>query len=346
MNRVAIKNLKLTNFKCYENYSLEFGSDNEVYLLFGLLGPNGCGKTTILDAINMCFASYDEYEKSRLEINMSKHIRNYKNLTPQEKANSNFLIEADIMSDIVDYSIKINKSGYLEGFDHPLEIKKNIVNQCFRTRYDEELNNFQLKMERWDQFKNLFEIVTGYEVNKDDSQFSVILHDGKKLNYVNNLIITKEYETITDRECSKGEKKIIKNFTTLLNKDIKPSIIVIDDVEMHVELDRHLMLLECIEKCFENSQVIFTTHSPKIICEFDLDRLTDLTVKNTISNDYWRKYYLRILNKLSFLSNDEKLKVLSYKIRNDNKLLENDIKKEIYSMITYKFNKLKEEVEL
>jgi len=66
-------------------------------------------------------------------------------------------------------------------------------------------------------------------------------------------------------------------------------------------------LIRCIERCFPGSQVIFTTHSPKIIYEFDIERMHDLTIQYEI-DEKWRKNLIRLLKKISFFCQDEPLK--------------------------------------
>jgi predicted ATP-dependent endonuclease of OLD family len=287
---------------------------------------------------------------------MRKYIRNFKNLTPKEQTKSDFLIEADIISEGGKYSVSINKNGFLEGKDHPQHIKEGIVRQCFRTRYDEELNTFQLRLDRWNIFKELFESVTGYIVEKKESEMSPFTIRDPSLyaqtammdKYVLELKIIKPNEIITDRECSKGEKKVLKNFTTLLNKDDIPSLILIDDVEMHVELDRHLILINCIEQCFPGSQTIFTTHSPKIIYGFDTERLQDLTVKSSLSNLSWRKKMIRIISKMSFFDKNKEtsgVKQLLSDIRTKKDLDEKEIKNKVSLLISDFSNESLKELE-
>jgi len=261
-------------------------------------------------------STFAAYDSDRIEVSMRKCIRNYKQMTVPEQEKANFLIEAEISSEFGDYSIAIDKSGYLREKGHPKEIAETLMRQSFRTRYDEELHTFQLRLEQWEEFKELFESVTGYKVDKVEcpmSPFTVNLNNGNLKNraaqmdeHVLGLTITKPNETISDRECSKGEKKIIKCFTTLLNKEIMPSVVLIDDVEMHVELSRHMALVGCIEKCFPNCQIVFTTHSPKIIHGFDIDRMIDLTVKSKIGQKTWRKELIRILTQSLFFPNESR----------------------------------------
>ncbi len=317
--KVFVKSLRLYNFKCYENYQIDFfdKSTGKFYTPFCLFGPNGTGKTTILDAMTAVLSSYSSYDPDRLKVAMSKYVRNFKNMTPAEQELSDFLIEADIVSDVGEYTVAVNRGGYLEGKEHPHEVKQHILKLCYRTRYDEELNMFQLRLDRWGLFKELFEATTGFIVDKveyETPMFSDPMSKAQRAlidDYVLNLIITKPNEIISDRDCSKGEKKIIKNFTTLLNKEILPPVIMIDDVEIHVEINRHMKLVSCIEKCFSESQVIFTTHSPKIIHNYDICRMVDLTSKSGIASELWRKMFIRAINKILYFENDqEKIKSL------------------------------------
>ncbi len=316
---MRIKNITLKNFKCYENFHIDIYQSNTP---FCLCGPNGEGKTTILDAISLITTSFDMYDTERISLALRKYIRNYKNMSVKEQQDSNFLIESTILSDGLEYKISIDKNGYIQ--DHPKENKERILTTCFRTRYDEELNTFQLKKDKWVIFKKLFESTTGYEVDYEDYEPSVFTDQQSRERmalideYVLNLIVKKRNETITDRECSKGEKKVIKNFTTLLNKETIPPIILIDDVEMHVEKDRHLKLIKCIEECFPDSQIIFTTHSPNIILSYDINSICDVSLKNNITIPKWQKSLVNIVKKITYLdSNNDKGNKLIKKLTED-----------------------------
>ena len=147
---------------------------------------------------------------------------------------------------------------------HPKKIVEDLNNQCFFTRYDVELNKFSLKRSKWDKFKEFFEKVSGFEIEENNCNSS-LFKDPMVDKYVLSFKIKKPHETIVEKQASDGEKKIIKNYSTILNKDKKPSIILIDNVEMHVHLDRHVLLLKSIEECFPESQIIYTTHSDSLI---------------------------------------------------------------------------------
>jgi len=330
--------LRLRNFKSYEDYEVRFTEGNSVQRVIGLFGPNGTGKSTMLDAIGMLFSNYCGSDRERIMTSLKKYVRNVENMDVAGCANEErdgfeavggetFVIEGDfIVEDGTSYTVKVSNdpsyfkwsNGSQDGtaadpterplvsglvHDHPPAIKRTLTNQCYTTSYDKELNKFQLRKDRWSVFKRLFEAVTGFPVEKVDSEFDeetkASSQDVASMAYLDDYVlgirISKPFETITERQCSDGEKKIIKNFTTLLNKECVPSMILIDNIEMHVEVDRHMTLLECVRACFPDSQIVYTTHSERIISEANLNELISLVNKNIPRSQTWRQSILRVL---------------------------------------------------
>jgi predicted ATP-binding protein involved in virulence len=122
--------------------------------------------------------------------------------------------------------------------------------------------------------------VTGFEIEEEETEFAVGNSRIKK-EFVFGFFVKKPNETIHYTECSDGEKKIMKSFSSLLNLEYIPSIILIDNVEMHVESGRHLPLIRAMKKCFNNSQIITTTHSYHISRNFsDKHQVYDLRLLN------------------------------------------------------------------
>jgi len=110
--------------------------------------------------------------------------------------------------------------------------------------------------------------------------------------YVIGFNVYKPNETIAHTECSAGEKKTIKCFSTLLNKEYLPQVILIDNVAMHVELNRHLALVDSMRKCFPHSQIFTATHSYRISRNFgDKSQLYDMRLvrsSDLIKSQPWR----------------------------------------------------------
>ena len=340
--RTRMSSITLTNFMSFENYKVSFlDAEGMIRPMTGLFGPNGTGKSTMLNATAMLLKNYNGYTEQRLVTAFQKYLRNVKNPDVPGEFVSNetgysstesglWKISGEFVTEEgVEYTVTVGNSkehfkwqsgvdgeqcvvGLVQ--DHPDEIRETLVHQCYTTTYDKELNQFQLRKDRWTIFKKLFETVTGYVVDKVDGKIDekiIAKGDAKRLaeiqSFVLSLIVQKPGETISERQCSDGEKKTIKNFTTLLNKDVIPSVILIDNVEMHVEIDRHLSLVLCISECFPDSQIVFTTHSPAIINYYDISSLVSLANKNIPQGQGWRQELGRMIRGMILTFRGEEL---------------------------------------
>lgn len=261
---VRVKSIAFQNYKAFDKNTFDFVDQNGKIREFScFIGPMGTGKSTLLYTIQLLFSQFEGYEASRIENLLGKSIRH---VEAAKKTRSNFKITAKILVDGKPHTLVIDKRGFSK--KHPPEIKNLLYRICYLSKLDQDLNKFQLKREKWSKFKELFESVTGYTIEEysnpffddsDDPHLSELLK-----NYVLDFIVKKPYETIHLKECSDGERKIIKSFSTMLNLEYTPPIILIDNFEMHVHRFRHMALLEALRKCYPDSQIFSTTHSHSI----------------------------------------------------------------------------------
>ena len=291
---IRIKSIRFQNFKVFEDETFDFTNDNICKPFICFYGNNGSGKSTILETIQLLFTRFEGREKEQLKNLLGKSVRHIDGKPNGIYGDDDFLITAKIQYKD-EYEIKINKTGFIN--DHPKEIKEIVYRLCYYARFDQELNIFQLARSKWDVFKRLFEAVTGFEIKEMDGVFNDSDDPVQKdiLNkYVLGFYIYKPDEIITHKECSAGERKIIKSFSTLLNKEYTPEIICIDNVEMHVESGRHLQLINEIKKSFPKSQIFTSTHSYQISRNFgDRNQLYDLRLiklSEALRKEKWRLY--------------------------------------------------------
>lgn len=261
---VRVESIRFQNYKAFENSFFNFlDKDNKPREFSCFIGPMGSGKSTLLYAIQLLFSNFEGYEASRIENNLSKSIRH---IEDKKKSRSNFKITAKISVDGKKHTLILDKMGFKK--KHPDSIKELLYRICYLSRLDQDLNKFQLKRDRWPKFKELFESVTGYTIEEYSNPFFIDSDDPTRAellkNYVLDFTVKKPYETIHPKECSDGEKKIIKSFSTMLDLDYTPPIILIDNFEMHVHRFRHMILLESLRKCYPDSQIFSTTHSHSI----------------------------------------------------------------------------------
>jgi AAA15 family ATPase/GTPase len=292
---VRIKSIRFQNFKAFDDASFNFVDNGECLPFICFHGQNGCGKTTILETITLIFSRFEGREESHLRALLGKSVRHIDGKQKAIYNDDDFLITANIHSSMGDYEIQINKKGFIK--DHPADIKDIIYRLCYYARFDQELHQFQLNRQQWPIFKDLFEAVTGFVIKEKMSVFNESSDpiQAEILNkYVLGFLIHKPDEIISHNECSAGERKIIKSFSTLLNKEYMPSVVCIDNAEMHVESGRHINLIESMKRCFPNSQIFVSTHSYQISKNFgnkhQLYDLRLLKVSDFIKSQPWRLY--------------------------------------------------------
>jgi predicted ATP-binding protein involved in virulence len=277
---VKLKRVYINNYKIFHDYSIDFCDDEGKVSNFAcFIGPNGCGKSTTLEIVQTIFTNYDQYDITRLKAKLGKSVRHTEG---DDKSgvygDSDFIIRATIGTEYGDYEIVLNKSGFQK--DHPSKIKQLAMRLCYFTRFDQELRKFQLDRSKWPIFKELFEAVTGFTIEEEETAFAVGNAKTQK-EFVFGFYVHKPNETIHYKECSDGERKIMKSFSSLLNLEYIPSLILIDNVEMHVESGRHLPLIRAMKRCFETSQIITTTHSYHISRNFSQkNQVYDLRLLN------------------------------------------------------------------
>jgi len=292
---VKIKSIRFQNFKAFDDATFDFMDGNQCSNFVCFYGPNGCGKTSILETITLIFSRLEGREADHLKALLGKSVRHIKGNQSAVYSDEDFLITSSIHSSLGDYEIQINKKGFIK--DHPIEIKELVYRLCYYARFDQELSQFQLNRSQWSIFKDLFESVTGFEIEEqvgvfNESSDPIQAEILKK--YVLGFWVHKPDEIISHKECSAGERKIIKSFSTLLNKEYMPSVVCIDNAEMHVESGRHINLIESIKRCFPASQIFVSTHSYQISKNFgnrkQLYDLRLLKATNIIKSEPWRLY--------------------------------------------------------
>lgn len=262
--KAHIKSLRFENFKIFKD--CEFVFDDKKFICF--IGTNGTGKSTSLNIIQLLFQRFEGYDLERLKANLGKSVRNDgANLYSGIYTNNDFLITAKMVIDNKDITIRLNKSGFIDNY--PEEIKEFLYRLCFTTNFDKAFDKFQLSRNKWQDFKTIFEAITGYEIEEQkENEFGLSgdeIHKKVSEQYVLGFLVKKPHEIISHKHCSDGEKKVIKSLSTLLNMPLTPRIICIDNIEMHVEIQRHLPLINALKKCFPESQIFSTTHSPRVI---------------------------------------------------------------------------------
>jgi predicted ATP-dependent endonuclease of OLD family len=154
--------------------------------------------------------------------------------------------------------------------DFQLNIGKKVieaVNQHNGQSF-EEVKKIRARQERFLEIVDTLFKDTGKSINRKENE--VVFLSGK--------------DEISAYQLSSGEKQILVILLTVLVQDDKPSILFMDEPEISLHFDWQKKLIQHILELNPNTQIILATHSPAVIMEGWLDKVSD--VKDLITKDY------------------------------------------------------------
>lgn len=262
---LKIKRLHLENFRGYKEANFSFGD------FTCLIGPNGIGKTTILEAVTLLCSSLDFGDdpvpsiggwvptvtaSSRRANALKKNIRGI----DEPGGAKGFLAEGVFDRDGQEYVVSLNETGFTR--NDILKAPWWWHGLVYFTKLDSDNTNFFIPKGIWPKFAAAYTAITGINVEVE-SEFDP--GDGKVV--IDRFWMMKPGGRISSKKGSAGERKIAKAMSQIVNlpPERMPDIVLVDNIEMHVANSRHLAMVEEYKKLFAERQIIATTHSMPII---------------------------------------------------------------------------------
>jgi ABC-type glutathione transport system ATPase component len=101
---------------------------------------------------------------------------------------------------------------------------------------------------------------------------------GKKIIRTENEIRFSQIgETLVPYQLSSGEKQMLAILLTVLVEDNKNYVLFMDEPEVSLHVDWQQQLIDLILELNPNVQIILTTHSPAVIMNGWMDRVTEVS---------------------------------------------------------------------
>ncbi len=111
-----------------------------------------------------------------------------------------------------------------------------------------------------------------------DIMDSLFADTGKKIVRTENEIrFTQIGETLVPYQLSSGEKQILAILLTVLVEDLKPYVLFMDEPEVSLHVEWQKQLIDLILELNPNVQIILTTHSPAVIMNGWMDKVTEVS---------------------------------------------------------------------
>lgn len=93
----------------------------------------------------------------------------------------------------------------------------------------------------------------------------------------NEIRFTQIGETLLPYQLSSGEKQLLAILLTVLVEDQQPYVLFMDEPEVSLHIEWQQRLIDTVLKLNPNVQIILTTHSPAVIMNGWMDRVTEVT---------------------------------------------------------------------
>ncbi len=300
---IKLKSIKLRNYCGYRDFELDLSDGDGVKKWQMFYGPNGIGKSNIIGAVDF-LSSPRKYigRDNALILRQLKYNKNYiAGTEPLLDKVEDLYMEAVFITDDGEKRIviedKIQGQLTFANRTNPDHISGVTVNELspellsavlyIDADHPMKMNIFQLPVEFGEPFIDFTESIYGYKCSLPES--SIVADSG--IDYYKDFVlykyppgIAKDDDLITMVHFSRfsdGEKKIAALLVALFEYAYEStgdnnSIILIDNIEMHIYWKRHMTLIEKMNQFFPNHQIIATTHSPIITGEMEEKYLCDL----------------------------------------------------------------------
>ena len=121
------------------------------------------------------------------------------------------------------------------------------------------------------------------DISARKSRFQDLIDDlfkdtGKRIIRTENEIrFTQIGETLVPYQLSSGEKQMLAILLTVLVEDNEPYVLFMDEPEVSLHIDWQQRLIDLIMELNPNVQIILTTHSPAVIMNGWMDKVTEVT---------------------------------------------------------------------
>jgi len=257
---IKLKKIYVKDYKILKDFNISFEYKNVIQPIIVMAGINGSGKTSVLDCINQFLSyikdkddddSFIEFEKYDYALNNHRiEIINYTNSFNVKYIDNRKTIETTHLSNFFKKNIVYFSTGtnlknikeFLPKYIGELIYKKDIKASDAHEKIRTFINNI---------FKDLNVLI---EFDSRDSEGNIYFRNTNG-------------ERFSIDEISAGEKTLLSKVLYLYLKDIKDSVILIDEPELSLHpawQNKILKLYETFAKS-NNCQMIIATHSPHII---------------------------------------------------------------------------------
>lgn len=286
-----IREVEITNFRGIDHLKLEFLTPlGEASSLVVLAGPNGCGKTSVLDAIlialghkklarkagppavslgaddyllQLCMKSADCQPVS-ITCNSHADPSTQKNAVSSKVAVSYFSSwrEPQLVGSL---GISISRRGRrpTETESNRLtRFKQKLIDNRARDLFFDQKNRMRLDLQEPSWFERTMSQLNAVWQRFYPKQSFVVEPQDQSDTSGFDVFLASPRLSVDD--LSSGQLELFQLLGELLSADPAPDILLIDEPELHLDQAWHVELIRAIRDLVPGTQLIVATHSPEI----------------------------------------------------------------------------------
>lgn len=236
-----------------------------------LSGVNGIGKSTILNKV----ISYLEALHHRLQKDdqMGLQLTFY----PPEATEISFdvvrsfdrpLLHADLVEKVGNIQIKTELDWQIYKLQRRyLDYQVNLANRMIALLTSTDIADRE-KASTISATKTLFLDIVDEFFRETHKQ---IVRDANEITFL------QDGDILTPYQLSSGEKQILVILLTVLVQDGKKGVFLMDEPEISLHIEWQQKLISTIHKLNPHTQIILTTHSPAVIMDGWIDKVTEVS---------------------------------------------------------------------
>ena len=240
-----------------------------------LSGVNGVGKSTILNKVVTPLLSAPSGSNVKLQM---------------------LLEQTGVTLDIMPADADALRFDVVRSFDRPLVNAELVSRLDFKLASELDLQLFNLQRRYLDYQVNLGNrIIQMLQSGKPDAPLlAQRLSDNKQLFHdivdklfadtaktiirtENEIRFLQMGEVLTPYQLSSGEKQMLVILLTVLVEDQQPYVLFMDEPEISLHIEWQKQLIGIIMQLNPNVQIILTTHSPAVIMDGWMDKVTEVS---------------------------------------------------------------------
>lgn len=268
----------------WERYNIAWDLNPDVNILSGI---NGVGKSTIL---NRSVSYLDTIALSgAMKTEMRDGVRLYFDNPDATYINYDVIRSYDRPLVMGEFTAQMADKNVRSELDWQLYLlQRRYLN------YQVNIGNMMIELlaSQDEEIRQRAAVVAKAKLRFQEMMDELFSYTNKKIDRKrNDIAFYQDDELLLPYKLSSGEKQMLLILLTALVQDHKHCVFFLDEPEASLHIDWQQKLIGMIRELNPNAQVVLTTHSPAVIMEGWLDKVTEVSEIATLTENFKKTHH-------------------------------------------------------